>query len=242
MIEWGEMAVHLPTRAGLDFSDYSIFSNCHAWLLEEKESMYRFVRSLRASWWYALLGGAVLLTLGGCGSAAPPAPPEVKGDGQTPLATTTPNPTPASIPGWPTYSDNIYSFAIQYPQDWTSLLEPQQQGASYEVVGFFATGSPLNNVAPTQDVITITAEQVQPDTSDSGAPPGFAPSGSINVGGTNQTLLSGPGSTGGQGLLVMAAWDDRVFIFYSTADNASAALFQQTLTQMLSTFHVTPRG
>ena len=202
--------------------------------------MPRFVRSPRASWWYVTLGAVILLALGGCSNPSPPAPDGGNGNGQT--AGATPTPTSASIPGWPTYSDTIYAFAIQYPQNWTALLEPQQQGAASEVVGFFASGSAVNGAAPTQDVITITAGQAQPDAGDSAAPPGFAPNGSIDVGGTNQTLLSGPGSGGGRGLLVMAALDDRIFIFYATADSASAALFQQTFTQMLSTFRLTPRG
>ncbi|HEY7357764.1 MAG TPA: hypothetical protein VH590_14905, partial [Ktedonobacterales bacterium] len=56
------------------------------------------------------------------------------------------------------------------------------------------------------------------------------------VAGTPRTLLSGPGSAGGQGLLVTLTQGKQVFVFYSTADDASAALFQQTFTQMLSTF------
>lgn len=108
------------------------------------------------------------------------------------------------------------------------------------MVGFFPTGSATGSAAPTQNIITITAQQNQPDTGDNGAPPGFAPSGSVSVGGTTQPLLSGPGSAGGQGLLVTLAQNNQLFLFYSTADNASADSFRQVFTQMLSTFQAQP--
>jgi hypothetical protein len=195
--------------------------------------MKRLVQSPRRGWCWLVLAAA-LLVLSGCGDVSVANAPG--GDNTVATATSAPDPTPAHIPGWRTYSDKQYSFSIQYPPNWTALLEPQQQGAPYEVVGFFPAGSGSSGAAPTQNVITVTAGMNQPNSIDSSAPPGFAPSGSVNVGGTTQTLLSGPGSNGGQGALVMLAGDNEIFVFYSTADAASASSFQQTFTQMLSTF------
>ncbi len=186
--------------------------------------------------WYVVLALAALLALSGCGETAASGPPGGAGDGAT--ATPTAIPTPASIPGWQTYTDASFGFLVQYPPNWMEAPVPQQQGAPYEVLGFFARGSANKGAAPTQNVITITTGQNQPNSTDSAAPPGFAPAGTVVVDGTTQTLLSGPGSAGGQGLLVMFALNNQIFLFYSTADAASAAQFHQTFTQMLSTFQV----
>jgi hypothetical protein len=223
--------VLLPARAGLGFSYYIIFVDDHVWLLE-RMMIRRFVRSPRRRAWYVALAAAALLALSGCSDT--PAPTPVAGS--TATATPTLIPTSAPVPGWQTYSDKTYAYTIQYPPGWTALLEPEPQGAPYEVIGFFAAGNGGSGAAPTQNVITVTAEQVQPDTVDNGTPPGFAPAGSITVAGTTQTLLSGPGSSGGQGLVVMLALNNDVFLFYSTADAASATQFHQTFIQMLSTF------
>jgi hypothetical protein len=183
-----------------------------------------------------VLALVALLALSGCGDTSTPGPSGGSGDAAT--ATPTANPGPVSIPGWQTYTDASFAFMVQYPPNWAKALEPQPQGALYEVVGFFAVGSASKGAAPTQNVITITAGQNQPNSTDGSAPPGFAPAGSVVVDGTTQTLLSGPGSAGGQGLLVMFALDNQIFLFYSTADALHAAQFHQTFTQMLSTFQV----
>lgn len=196
--------------------------------------MRNFVRLPRCSW-YVVLALAALLALSGCSDTAASGPSGGAGD----VATATPTiPGPASIPGWQTYTDTSFGFMVQYPPDWAEALVPQQQGAPYEVAGFFARGSANKGAAPTQNVITITTGQNQPNSTDSSAPPGFAPAGTVVVDGTTQTLLSGPGSASGQGLLVMFALNNQIFLFYSTADAASAAQFHQTFTQMLSTFQV----
>jgi hypothetical protein len=204
--------------------------------LLEEIVMRHLVQSPRCSSWWGVLALVALLALAGCSDASAPNPPDGGGD----VATATPalTPTPVHIAGWQTYSDKTYAFSIQYPPGWTAALEPQQQGAPYEVVGFFQAGSGSNGAAPTQNVITVTVGMNQPDTVDSAAPPGFAPNGSIVVGGTTQTLLTGPGTSGGQGLLATLALDNQIFVFYSTADTASTSLFQQTFTQMLSTFQL----
>lgn len=181
-----------------------------------------------------------LLALSGCGDTPASNPPEQGGGADIATATPTANPTPAQIAGWRTYSDSTYAFSIQYAPTWTTTLEPQPPNAPYEVVAFFPGKSGSNGAAPTQNVITVTAAMNQPDVIDSAVPPGFAPDGSVSVGGTTQPLLSGPGSAGGQGLAVMMALSNEVFLFYSTADDASAALFRQTFTQMLSTFQIVP--
>ncbi len=191
--------------------------------------------------WYVVMALAALLALGGCGDTSVSNP--FGGDGSAATATLAPEPTLAHIDGWQTYSDTTYGFIIQYPPDWTAALGPQQgAGVPSEVVKFFATKRGSAGTPPTQDVITITAEASKPNTVDATVPPGFAPNGSVAVGGATETLLSGPGSTGGQGLLVMLALDTQVFVFYSTADDASAAFFRQTFTQMLATFQSARMG
>lgn len=229
----------MPLGAGLDFSDYITSLRNHAWLLEDI-TMGRLGRFPRYCAWYFLMATAALIAFSGCGDTS--ASPPQGGDGNTTTATSAPGATPASIPGWQNYTDAAFHYAVQYPPGWTALQEPQPQGAPYEVLGVFVAGSENNGAAPTQNVITITASQGSPDTVDTGAPPGFAPSGSVTVAGTSQSLLIGPGASGGQGLLVMFAQDDALFAFYSTADDASAASFRQTFTQILSTFRLTTVG
>ena len=187
--------------------------------------------------WCFLIAAVALVVLSGCGDTST-APPQ-GGNGNTATATAAPNATPVSLPGWQNYSDAALHYAVQYPPGWTALQEPQPQGAPYEVLALFVAGSENNGAAPAQNVITITASQGSPDSVDTGAPPGFAPGGSVTVAGTSQSLLIGPGASGGQGLLVMFAQDNALFAFYSTADDASAASFRQTFTQILSTFRLT---
>lgn len=193
----------------------------------------------RRSWWL-LLACVALLVLGGCNDTSASNPPQSGGGADVGTSTPAPDPTAVHIDGWQTYSDNTYAFTIQYPPKWTALLEPQPQGTPYQVVGLFPTPGAAGSAAPAQNIITITVQQNQPDTGDNAAPPGFAPSGSVSVGGSSQPLLVGPGSAGGQGLLVMYAQNDDIFVFYSTADSASASSFQQVFTQMLSTFQQQP--
>lgn len=201
--------------------------------------MPRLVRSPRLRSWWLLLAFVALLVLSGCGDTSVSNTPSSDGGNNGATATPAPDPTSAHIDGWQTYSDKTYAFTIQYPPRWTALLEPQPQGTPYEVVGLFPTPGTAGSAAPTQNIITITVQQNQPDTAGDGTPPGFAPNGSVSVGGSPQPLLVGPGSAGGQGLLVMVAQNNDIFVFYSTADNASASSFQQVFTQMLSTFQQT---
>jgi hypothetical protein len=201
--------------------------------------MPRLVRSPRRRSWWLLLAFVALLVLSGCGNTPASNPPSPGGGGVVDTATPAPDPTAVHIDGWQTYSDKTYAFTIQYPPKWTALLEPQPQGTPYEIVGIFQA-SAAGGAPPTQNIITITVQQNQPDTGDNGTPPGFAPSGSVNVGGSSQPLLVGPGSAGGQGLLVTFAQNNDIFVFYSTADSASATNFQQVFTQMLSTFQQQP--
>ena len=192
--------------------------------------------SRRESWFLGMILGA-LLALGGCGGGVSSTPPGDTGGLATPTAAA--NPTPAHIAGWQTYSDAQYRFTIQYPPNWTAQLAPAQQGATpYEVVDFFPAGSGSGGAAPTQNVITITIVMAQANSVGDTAPPGFTPSGSVAVDGTMQTLLIGPGSNGGQGLLVMFANGDQLYSFASSADTAHASTFQQTFIQMLSSFQV----
>jgi hypothetical protein len=228
----------MPLRAGQDFSDYTILPKNHAWLLEDM-TMSRLVRLPRSRWWSLALTLAALLALSACGDSS--APKTSGGPGNTVTVT----PTVAVPASWQTYHDTPSAYSIQYPPGWASMLEPEPQGAPYEVVGFFAAGTASNGTAPTQNVITITSEQSRPDTVDSAAPPGYAPGGSITVAGTSQTLFVGPGSTGtGQGLVVLMAQGNQIFLFYSTADAASAAQFKQTFLQMLTSFQLlaAPQG
>lgn len=183
---------------------------------------------------------AALLALCGCGDT-PPEPPQ-GADGSTATATSAATATPASFPGWRTYTDAAFHYAVQYPPDWTAVQEAQPADAPYQVLALFPGRSGSSSAVPRQNVITITASQGSPDTVDTGAPPGFAPGGSVTVAGTSQPLLVGPGAAGGQGLLVMFAQNDALFAFYSTADDASAAAFQQTFTQILSTFRLVTTG
>src|SRR5579859_1642253 len=212
----------MPARAGLDFSDYSISPGHHAWLLEDT-TMYRLRQSFRWGVWLLAVAAVALLALSGCGGDSSTPAPSGGDTNVTATPTSAPSPTPVHINGWQTYSDNLYFFAIQYPPNWTEMLEPQPQGAPYEVVGFFPAGTTSNNMAPTQNVITITVGVNQPNTIDSPAPDGYMPDGTITVAGTSQTLLAGPGSNGGQGLLVQYAQDSQVYLFSSSADDASAS-------------------
>ncbi|GEM_PF-3210759 len=175
---------------------------------------------------------AALLALSGCGGGASSNSPVDTGS----TATSTPvaNPTPARIAGWQTYSDTRYQFTIQYPPDWTAQqAPPSPDAASDEIINFFPNGS---GAPPAQNVISITIAPSQANSVGDVAPPGFAPSGSVTVDGTSQTLLSGPGASGGQELLVLFANGNQVYLFASNADTANAPAFQRTFTQMLSTF------
>ncbi len=195
-------------------------------------------QSFRRSAWLLMASLVALFALSGCGGDSAPPAPSGGDTNVTPTPTLAPSPTPVHINGWQTYSDKPYAFAIQYPPNWTEMLEPEPQGAPYEVVAFFPAGTTSGNMAPTQNVITITVGANQPNTVDNPAPDGFMPTGTVNVAGTSQTLLTGPGSNGGQGLLVQYAQANQVYLFSSSADDASANAFQQTFTQMLSTFQM----
>jgi hypothetical protein len=200
--------------------------------------MSRLVRSPRSPAWMLVLGMAALLALSGCGDATQPPPSSNK------AATPTATPTIAVPAGWQTYNDAAFTYSVQYPPDWASLLEPQPQGAPYEVVGFFAKGAASNGTAPTQNVITVTGSHSRPDTTDAGTPPGYAPAGKVTVAGTNQTMYVGPGYNGqGQGLVVLVAEGQQLYLFYSTADTASEAQFKQTFLKMLASFQIlSPQG
>ena len=90
--------------------------------------MPRLVRSSRRRSWWLLLAFVALLVLSGCNDTSASNAPQ-SGGGAT--ATPAPTPTAVHIDGWQTYSDKAYAFTIQYPPQWTALLEPQPQGTPY---------------------------------------------------------------------------------------------------------------
>ncbi len=194
--------------------------------------MRSLLRHLCCSAW--LLGLALLLS--GCGDTVT-APNPLGGTDTAATATPPANPTPAHIASWRTYQDSRFAFSIQYPPDWTAQVDTHvDEAAPYEVVSFFPTATPRTDKAPVVNVISITVGTAEANTIGDAAPPGFTPTGKVAVGGTMQTILSGPGQQGGQGLLVMYFQGGRYYLFSSNAESASASLFQQTFTQMLSTF------
>lgn len=195
------------------------------------------LRSSRRNGWLLGLCLAALLAPGGCGGGASPSPPVDTASTATPAAAA--NSTPAHIAGWQTYSDTQYQFTIQYPPNWTAQLAPPPQDApSDEIVNFFPPSSPSGGSTPSQNVINITIAPANASSVGDIAPPGFAPSGNVAVDGTSQALLSGPAANGGQELLVLFANGNQLYLFASSADPANGATFQQTFTQMLSTFQV----
>ena len=203
--------------------------------------MLSLMQSPRRHPWLAGLALVTLLALGGCGGGASPTRSSTQRSGSatatTPAQPTASSPTPASG-GWQTYTDSTYVFTIQYPAAWMEQVQAQPQNTPYEIVGFFPPASETNGQFPTQNVITITATTGQPSSVDGPPPAGFAPNGSVNVAGVNETLFSGPDPAGGQELLVMFASGTQLYLFTSKADTADAATFQQTFSQMLATFQV----
>lgn len=194
-------------------------------------SLTLFFRRGRRS---VMLACLLLFALGGCASATTTTPAASTGDTPTPTATTRVSPTPASIPGWQTYSDTNYPFAIQYPPAWTALPDAHLEGSpAYENVAFFpGSGKQL----PTNNFIMMTIALESPDSGTDAAPPGFAPAGMVMVGGLEEPLLAASAADGTQRLLALLPEQGEIYLFSSQADTASAAAFQQTFTQMLSTF------
>ena len=190
-----------------------------------------------------LLGMLLLLALAGCatGPASAQSSTPLPGGGAsrgTPLATATllPSSSQTATPSvsWQSYQDSHYPFSAQYPSDWTVLPDAHlDANPPYEVVSFYP-GS--GQSAPALNVISITVAAQQPDDVQSGPPSGFAPAGDVTIAGTTEKMFSGPGTAGGQELLVEHDQGSYAYLFICNADTTSAAAFKQNFTKLLASF------
>ena len=189
-----------------------------------------------------LVGVVLLLSLAGCG-AGPGAVQSSRGSASSPATPPLPvssSPTMTPPVSWQSYQDSHYPFSVQYPLDWTALPDAHL-GANppYEIVSFYP-GS--GQSAPALNVISITVAAQQPDDVQSGPPPGFAPAGDVTIAGTTEKMFSGPGTAGGQELLVEYDGASHLYLFVANADAASAAAFKQTLMRLLTSFQTQAGG
>lgn len=190
-----------------------------------------------------LLGMLLLLALAGCG-AGPAAVQSPGGSASSPAVSpslpVSSSPTTTPPVSWQNYQDSHYPFSVQYPLDWTALPDAHLDATPpYEVVSFYP-GSGQN--APALNVISITVAAQQPDDVQSGPPQGFAPAGDVTIAGTTEKMFSGPGTAGGQELLVEYDGASHLYLFVANADAASAAAFKQTLMKLLASFQTQAGG
>ena len=190
-----------------------------------------------------LVGMVLLLALAGCG-AGPASAQSSGGSASSPAASpslpVSSSPTMTPPVSWQSYQDSHYPFSVQYPLGWTALPDAHlDANPPYEVVSFYP-GS--GQSAPALNVISITVAAQQPDDVQSGPPPGFAPAGDVTIAGATEKMFSGPGTAGGQDLLVEYDGGSHLYLFVANSDAASAAAFKQTLMRLLASFQTQAGG